>query len=241
MVAIPPSLSDLSDDAQFAENNLEPIEGIPGPVTRLGSGLVEEVDGLDTSQILADYLSEGYYSDSSSGQPLVPAGHGAGRLLQFAGATELVGNAEQYAATLGLILRNSGIPARVVMGFVPKEHNPEDTVTVTGEAPRRGSKCSSRTQDRYRCSRHPIGRARHRQGRHRKPIPGRETQVRHHHRSWTPTETDPASDTAQTERRPKDDRKPINESRRRHPVVGRCRRVRSRYPGARVTPCSARS
>ena len=67
-VAIPPSLSDLSDDAQFAENNLEPIEGIPGPATGLGSGLVEEVDGLERVQILADYLSEGYYSDSSSGQ-----------------------------------------------------------------------------------------------------------------------------------------------------------------------------
>lgn len=212
-VAIPPSLADLPDDAQFAENNLEPIEGIPGPVSGLGSGLVEEVDGLERVQILADFLSDGYYSDSSSGQSPVPAGHGAGRLLQFADATELVGNAEQYAATLGLILRNSGIPARVVMGFVPKEHNAEDTVTVTGEDAEAWVEVLVEdagwvpvfpTPDRTRTTVVKDDTP--------KPIPDRETQVPPPPPIIEPdAETDPASDTAQTERRPKDDRKPVDE------------------------------
>lgn len=132
-IAVPTAFQHLDDDALLAEPSDEPIEGVPGPVVGLGSGHVEDIEGIERIQILVDYLRrEGYYSSSGEDETNVPAGHGFGRLLQFADSDALVGNAEQYAATLGLILRNSAVPTRVVMGFVPRDYDPDGTITVSG-------------------------------------------------------------------------------------------------------------
>lgn len=50
-----------------------------------------------------------------------PAGHGRGRLDDFLNSTPLVGNDEQYAASLALIGNQLGIPTRVVLGAVQTE------------------------------------------------------------------------------------------------------------------------
>ncbi len=151
----------------------------------------------------------GYYSDSNEedGQAPVPAGHGFGRLQQFADASELVGNAEQYAATLGLILRNSGIPARVVMGFIPKEYDPTGTVTITGTDAEAWVEVlvddvgwvpvyptPERTKTTIVQDDTP------------KPIPDRETQVPPPPPVIEPdAEVDPASESTQTERERKEE------------------------------------
>lgn len=130
---VPINLDDVPADAVFGES-LDPIDGVDGSVTGLGSGLVEDVEGIERVRILVGYFRrEGFYSDAveEDGQALVPPGHGVGRLKAFADSSALVGNAEQYAATLALILRNSGIPARVVVGWLP-ETDAAGVATVTG-------------------------------------------------------------------------------------------------------------
>ncbi|MBT8226803.1 MAG: transglutaminase domain-containing protein, partial [Dactylosporangium sp.] len=71
---------------------------------------------------LVDKLRQGAFSDGTadSGVRSRP-GHGAGRLREFLAADQLVGDAEQYAATLGLLARALGIPARVVLGVAPTD------------------------------------------------------------------------------------------------------------------------
>lgn len=212
LVTVPMAFADAEPDAAFGETTLETIEGIPGTVSGLGSGLVDDVDGLERVQVLADFLSEtGYYSSSeeTADESNVPAGHGFGRLQTFADGSELVGNAEQYAATLGLILRNSGIPARVVMGFVPEDYDPDGTVLVTGTDAEAwvevlvdgaGWLPVFPTPDRNRTT---IV-----QDQTPKPVPDRETQVPPPPPVIEPdVEVDPASESAQTERKRPDEDK----------------------------------
>jgi hypothetical protein len=70
---------------------------------------------------LAELFRQYDYSDGGKAQtnPVVPPGHYQGRLARFLQSQRFVGNGEQYAAAMALVLRARGIPARVVMGFVP--------------------------------------------------------------------------------------------------------------------------
>lgn len=202
-VDVPVSIDDLPPDARFAEAVADPPQ-VDGSITGIGSGTVEDIEGIERVRILTDFLREvGYYSDAeeADGQALVPPGHGVGRLKQFADATVLVGNAEQYAATLGLILTNSGIPARVVMGFVPEEYDPDGTVTVHGRDAEAwveflvddvGWVATFPTPDRNKTSIEPDNSPR--------PIPDRETQVPPPPPIVEPdADTDPAGESARVE------------------------------------------
>ncbi|MBS2939316.1 transglutaminase domain-containing protein [Nocardioides sp. J2M5] len=67
----------------------------------------------------ADHLrTEGKYSDGvGRTQRIYVAGHNVWRLSdQFVNAPQIVGNDEQYAATMALIANDIGVPARVVLG-----------------------------------------------------------------------------------------------------------------------------
>ncbi|RYB93322.1 transglutaminase domain-containing protein [Nocardioides oleivorans] len=79
----------------------------------------------------ADHLrTEGKYSDGiGRAQRVYVAGHSVWRLSdEFVNAPQIVGNDEQYAATMALIANAIGVPARVVLGATV----PEDG-TVTGK------------------------------------------------------------------------------------------------------------
>ena len=65
---------------------------------------------------LARYLREnGRYSNGAGAQSVITAGHSSGRLAAFLGSgpTQLVGDDEQYAATMALLAIEVGVPARV--------------------------------------------------------------------------------------------------------------------------------
>jgi hypothetical protein len=63
---------------------------------------------------LAAYLREnGSYSDGGSAQSSIVAGHGSGRLTTFLESKQIVGDDEQYAATMALLANVVGVPARV--------------------------------------------------------------------------------------------------------------------------------
>lgn len=71
---------------------------------------------------LADHLrSQGKFSNGTEEVPLSTAGHSAGRLTDFLNGSpivgkQIVGDDEQYAATLALMADSLGVPARVVLG-----------------------------------------------------------------------------------------------------------------------------
>jgi transglutaminase-like putative cysteine protease len=84
---------------------------------------------LEQVNALVGYLRAGYYQsgDEDLGESNEP-GHSYARLIRFLKDDQPVGNAEQYAATMALMARTLGIPARVVMGF----RVPEGTTEVRG-------------------------------------------------------------------------------------------------------------
>ena len=65
--------------------------------------------------------TDGRFSNGTEDPPLAAAGHSAGRLTAFvtgdaSAGTQLVGDDEQFAATLALMADAVGVPARVVLG-----------------------------------------------------------------------------------------------------------------------------
>jgi hypothetical protein len=86
--------------------------------------------------VLANRLrTEGSYSDGDGARGQLPsvAGHSVFRLNTFITEVAPVGNAEQYASALALMLRGlSKLPSRVVMGFLP-------TATTAGTVEVKGS------------------------------------------------------------------------------------------------------
>lgn len=77
---------------------------------------------LEIIKTLEKEFREGYFSNGLPDEPFeVPSGHGARRLADLVLEPEqMIGNGEQYAAVLALVLQSQGIPARVVLGFEEK-------------------------------------------------------------------------------------------------------------------------
>ncbi|MCF6378925.1 DUF3488 and transglutaminase-like domain-containing protein [Nocardioides KLBMP 9356] len=78
-------------------------------------------DPMDRVLAAAEHLrSQGKYSDGvGRTQKIYVAGHSVWRLSdEFVNAPQIVGNDEQYAATMALIANQIGVPARVVLGAV---------------------------------------------------------------------------------------------------------------------------
>lgn len=113
-----------------------PVEQVPDAV---GERAVEfsgdqTTDGQRVATI-AEYLNaNGKFShgDERQGEARSPAGHSASRVALLLEQTDrMVGDAEQYAATMALMARDRGVPARVVMGFAP-ETSGDGPVEVRG-------------------------------------------------------------------------------------------------------------
>jgi transglutaminase-like putative cysteine protease len=62
----------------------------------------------------------------------VPGGHTRARLARF--LADRQGYCEQFAATMALMLRGIGTPARVAVGFLPGRHNGREFVVSTRDA-----------------------------------------------------------------------------------------------------------
>jgi hypothetical protein len=63
---------------------------------------------------LAAYLRDnGRYSNGGGAQSVITAGHDAGRLTSFLEGKQIIGDDEQYAATMALLANAVGVPARV--------------------------------------------------------------------------------------------------------------------------------
>ncbi|WP_165569238.1 transglutaminase-like domain-containing protein [Schaalia suimastitidis] len=85
--------------------------------------------GFEQARLLQLKLSaEGFYSDGSDGQA---PGHRTDRLEAFLSGDYMVGDDDQFAPAMVLMLRSLGIPSRLVMGFVA-EPSVDGSVTIRG-------------------------------------------------------------------------------------------------------------
>lgn len=89
------------------------------------------------SRAIESYLHDtGFFSHGieASGDYPSYSGHGSARITQLLGDPVMVGDAEQYASAMALMVSQQGLPARVVMGFVPTEEQAGDAeITFTGD------------------------------------------------------------------------------------------------------------
>lgn len=79
-------------------------------------------------QIEAHFQKKGAFSNGliADGQLPSVSGHGAARIRDLLTAKQMLGDDEQYAVAMSLMLRHLGIPSRVVMGFYPDPKSPEN-------------------------------------------------------------------------------------------------------------------
>ena len=88
-----------------------------------------QIAGSATSPMLiarsleAGLADRGWFSHGLTGSGDYPSlsGHGADRLTTLLGGDLMVGDGEQYASAMALMARGMGLPARVVLGFVPDD------------------------------------------------------------------------------------------------------------------------
>ncbi|RYV52627.1 transglutaminase-like domain-containing protein [Pengzhenrongella frigida] len=101
-----------------------------------------ELAGTATSPVLiarsleAGLAERGWFSHglTDSGDYPSLSGHGADRLTTLLGGDLMVGDGEQYASAMALMARGMGLPARVVLGFVPDEEQAGAVqITIRGE------------------------------------------------------------------------------------------------------------
>ncbi|MET3172197.1 UNVERIFIED_ORG: hypothetical protein ABIB52_000021 [Arthrobacter sp. UYCu721] len=89
-------------------------------------------------QIEAHFQKTGAFSNGlvADGQLPSVSGHSSSRIRNLLTAKQMLGDDEQYAVSMSLMLRHLGIPSRVVMGFYPDPTSPENgagEVKITGK------------------------------------------------------------------------------------------------------------
>ena len=89
-------------------------------------------------QIEAHFQKTGAFSNGliADGQLPSVSGHSSNRIRNLLTAKQMLGDDEQYAVAMSLMLRHLGIPSRVVMGFYPDPKSPENgagDVKITGK------------------------------------------------------------------------------------------------------------
>ena len=110
-------------DKPFSRITLPTDTAVPEEVgARLPEFIAGADGGVETVRALTQALTTlGYYSDGTDGQSL--SGHSAWRISRFLDPDALmVGDDEQYAVAMALMLRHAGCPARVVVGFYPEQY-----------------------------------------------------------------------------------------------------------------------
>ncbi|GEK17808.1 transglutaminase domain-containing protein [Cellulomonas persica] len=120
-----------------AADVLQPdLAGVPEVVGVTAADVAREAGhAVEVADAIASWLiEEGYYSDGLDGQTASLSGHGADRIASLLADDLMIGDGEQYAAAMALMVRSLGLPARVVLGFVPSAEDVAsgEPVAVTG-------------------------------------------------------------------------------------------------------------
>lgn len=125
-----PDIATLRDNASGSAT-LPDLHGVADQVASKADAWTQGIGApVQRLQALIAQLRNGAFSDGSLDSSVVsPPGAGEHRIQTFLSAPQLVGDGEQYAATLALMARNLGIPARVVVGIVPPASGFDGRVT----------------------------------------------------------------------------------------------------------------
>lgn len=105
---------------------------VPESIAEAATNLSGDANpGIEQVRAIENALhTKGFYSDGSDGLSL--PGHRADRLEKLVTADQMIGDDDQYAPLMALMLRSLGIPSRVVMGFYPEE-DAGGSVALTGK------------------------------------------------------------------------------------------------------------
>ena len=125
-----PSDEQLADDSIVTGLGEAPVD-VPDSIAGITSDFVEpgesQIDQL--RKLESEFQEVGFYSSESK---VSTAGHYDGRLTKLFSGGRMIGDDEQYAASMALMVRQLGYPARVVLGFYPEEASAGSTVALTG-------------------------------------------------------------------------------------------------------------
>ncbi len=135
VVPVVPTVDEIGTAA--AADVVQPeLVGVPEVVGVTAADVARDAGhAVEVADSLAAWLiEEGFYSDGLEGQTPSLSGHGADRIASLLADDLMVGDGEQYAAALALMVRSLGLPARVVLGFVPSAEQVAsgEPVAVTG-------------------------------------------------------------------------------------------------------------
>ncbi|WP_253250470.1 transglutaminase domain-containing protein [Arthrobacter globiformis] len=124
----------------FAKVSLPDVTDVPPVVGAQANELAADAPtAVDrVRQIEAHFQKKGAFSNGliADGQLPSVSGHGAARIRALLTAKQMLGDDEQYAVAMSLMLRHLGIPSRVVMGFYPDPKSPENgagDIKITGK------------------------------------------------------------------------------------------------------------
>ncbi|MGB8860856.1 MAG: transglutaminase domain-containing protein, partial [Ilumatobacteraceae bacterium] len=133
-VVLPPSPDSLKDGALEDQRGKNTSNAIPEELVSWAAPQVAKIEHDRRPTTLELSLKDrGVYSDGlTPEQQRSLGGHSTGRMVEFIAADSPVGDAEQFASALGLMLRGDEIAARVVTGFKPRVWN-EGPIDITGE------------------------------------------------------------------------------------------------------------
>lgn len=113
----------------------EPVS-VPDAVSvAAGDAAREATTPVQVARALEQALAEnGFFSHGRTDQGDYPSlsGHGADRVASLLGGDLMVGDDEQYASAMALMAREMGLPARVVLGFVPGGEDAAGTGDAAG-------------------------------------------------------------------------------------------------------------
>lgn len=128
----------IPSDARVSGLEFDPLpqgkdEAVPVEITELNNQLTARATSpLQKVRNVESYLSgQGFFSDGSDG--LSRPGHRAARMSQFFQGQELIGDDEQYAVAMALMVRAFGAPARVVLGAYPGDKKAGGNLKLKGE------------------------------------------------------------------------------------------------------------
>ncbi|BAS08089.1 hypothetical protein AHiyo4_15110 [Arthrobacter sp. Hiyo4] len=112
----------------FAKITLPDAVEVPPVVGSQANDLsVDAPTAIDrVRQIEAHFQKTGAFSNGlvADGQLPSVSGHSSARIRNLLTAKQMLGDDEQYAVSMSLMLRHLGIPSRVVMGFYPSQTAP---------------------------------------------------------------------------------------------------------------------
>lgn len=128
----------IPSDSRISGLEFDPIpqgkdEAVPVEIAELNNQLTARATGpLQKVRNVESYLSgQGFFSDGSDG--LSRPGHRAARMSQFFQGKELIGDDEQYAVAMALMVRAFGAPARVVLGAYPGDKKAGGNLKLKGD------------------------------------------------------------------------------------------------------------